>query len=370
MEKEEIKKINKIIEKLIDRNTPIYASRTIEENNFIKIRYEYLYYKKDVDQKIIGNVFIYLNDFNDLIKLYKLLPDEFKHFYEVIENKCKFFLDLDVKTQNMKTMEWNDNILIIKNELKLFFNKIFKKEINILEFRSMSSLNEPKYSCHLVIPDYCFDSEDCKIVCNMFLNELKDKKLNVGNIIDDKVYGYKRMLRIEGSTKINSKRIKMCLYDNINDKPNDIINLNGLITNLQNTTLLKLDEKYLIKNVFLPTENFENNNNNKYKFTINDRDKRYNYTENDILYLKNNFENIINIVNSWHYNKMDIKDDINDPIFNCMKIENNRMDLRRLKSFYCPLCKRLHEKQHSYIFISNEKIIFNCRRSDNSVKIN
>lgn len=67
---------------------------------------------------------------------------------------------------------------------------------------------------------------------------------------------------------------------------------------------------------------------------------------------------------------MDIKNDKNAPIFNCMKIENNRMDLRRLKSFYCPLCERVHEKQHSYIFVSNEKIIYHCRRSDNPVKIN
>lgn len=201
----------------------------LKENNLIKFRYEY---KKNDNVK---NIFIYTENFNKFIKIYKTIPDDHKHFYEIIDEECKFFLDLDAKIEEIDPGTWAKNISKIKEELILFFNEIFNKEIKILEYKSFPLPDEPKYSCHLIIQDYKFKSENCKIVCNMFLNYLKNKSLNsLSNIIDDKVYGKNRMLRIEGSTKVGSKRIKKCIYNNIIDIPNEIINIKGLITNLEN----------------------------------------------------------------------------------------------------------------------------------------
>lgn len=355
--------VKDIIDIFIKKGEPFKASYKIEKNNKIKIRYEYDYNKQTNENK---NVFIYLNKINDIIKLYNMFPNN-RHFYEIIEDKCKFFLDLDVKIDVIEPYEWREKILLIKYELQLFFKKFFDKEIYILEYKSLPSVGEPKYSCHLVILDYCFDSDDCKIICNIFLNELRNKKLDVVDIIDSKVYGKKRMLRIEGSTKICSNRKKICIYDDIKNKTKDIINLNGLVTNIENTTILKIDKDIISKNIDQKSVSSKNkifiNNYDFDKILLNDNDKRYNYTKDDIMYLKNNIKNIINIINSWHYKKINMID--KGDIFTVLKIENNRMDLKRVKPFDCPVCKRIHERQHAYIFISNKKIMFHCRRADN-----
>lgn len=167
--------INKVINDFLFKKKPIYASYNLEQNKYIKVRFEYDYNKETKTNK---NIFIYLNTFYEIINLYKLIPDEFKHFYEIIEDECKFFIDLDAKFEEMNPFEWGKTILLIKNELILFFKKIFDKEIKILEYRTLPTEKETKYSCHLIIPGYRLQSEDCKIVCNMFLNELKNKKLH------------------------------------------------------------------------------------------------------------------------------------------------------------------------------------------------
>lgn len=363
--------IKKFINGLINEGRPFKASYKMEKNEYIKIRLEYDYNKKTNENK---NIFIYINDFNGLINLYDIFPDEHKHFYEVIEDYCKFFLDLDVKMDEIEISKWFTNILLIKNELKLFFKKYFDSNINILEFRSSPSLNEPKYSCHLVMADYCFKSDDCKIICSMFLNELKDKGLyDITKLIDDKVYGKNRMLRIEGSTKINSTRKKICIYDNINDEPLDNINFNGLITNLENTTLLKINENDILKynnNKYNKFENSKNNNNyvinNKYTLS-KENNKKYNYNDDDILYLKYNIDKIINAVNSWYYENLNTNKE--DDIFKVLRIEDNRIDLKRINPYNCPICKRIHDNQNPYIFISNKNILFNCRRCNCPIKI-
>lgn len=340
----------------------VKTSFELIENNFIKFRYEY----KKNDK--IKNIFIYTNNFYEFIKIYENIPNEYKHFYEIINEECKFFLDLDAKIEEIDPYTWKRNISIIKKELILFFNEIFNKEIKILEYKSFPLPDEPKYSCHLIIQDYKIKSEDCKIVCNMFLNYLKNKSLNsLSNIIDDKVYGKNRMLRIEGSTKIGSNRIKKCIYNNIIDIPNEIINTKGLITNLENTILININKENILKNILNHKENKIKDFVKNYEITFENKNDKYNYTNDDIIYLKNNIDYIIDIINSWHYKIININKDINkeDYIFDILKIENNRIDLKRIKSFDCPICKRIHEKQNSYIFIKNMKLMFHCRRTDN-----
>lgn len=350
-----LKKMEESMIKFLKRLCKI--SFELEKNNLIKFRYEY---KKNDNVK---NIFIYTENFNKFIKIYEKIPDNHKHFYEIIEEECKFFLDLDAK---IDPYTWNKNISVIKNELNLFFNETFNKEIKILEYRSFPLPSEPKYSCHLIIQDYKFKAEDCKIVCNMFLNYLKNKSLNlILDIIDDKVYGKNRMLRIEGSTKVGSNRIKKCIYNNIIHIPNEIINTKGLITNLENTILININKKDILSNVLNHKENKIKNFVKSYEITFENKNDKYNYTNDDIIYLKNNIDYIIDIINSWHYEILNINKNINKEhyIFDILKIENNRIDLKRIKSFNCPICKRIHEKQNSYIFIKNMKLMFHCRRT-------
>lgn len=319
--------INKVINDFLFKKKPIYASYNLEQNKYIKVRFEYDYNKETKTNK---NIFIYLNTFYEIINLYKLIPDEFKHFYEIIEDECKFFIDLDAKFEEMNPFEWGKTIL-------------------------------------LIIPGYRLQSEDCKIVCNMFLNELKNKKLhNTLKIIDDKVYGKNRMLRIEGSTKINSERRKIFVYDDGSYKKFINIKIDGLITNLENTILLKINKDDILKNINKKTDYAFNNNNIGYILSKREK-KNYNYKDNDVLYLKDNINEIINLVNSWYYEKLNVK--MESHIFKVLKIENNRIDFKKITSYNCPICKRIHDGQNPYIFISNKNIMFNCRRSENIIKI-
>lgn len=332
------------------------ANNKLEDNNYIKFRCEY----KNNNNKDL-NAFIYLDNYEKIIDIYKLIDKEFngyKHFYEVIEDKCKFFLDLDVKCKNMSHDEWCKNIILIKEELILFFKNKFIKDIRIIEYQSFPSIKEPKFSCHLVVPDFHFHSNDCKNVCDMFLNQIKN--INLYNMIDDKVYGKKRMLRIEGSTKINSDRKKIYIYTKDNDLT--FIKLDGLITNLKNTELLITDNYYEKENINLKKKSMEP----KY-MVLKDNNKKYDYTDEDIKTIKNNTINIINIINDWHFKNN--KSNISGNIFEFDHIINNMIILKRIKPFECPECKRVHDKQHPYIFISNKNIFFHCRRSLNPVNI-
>lgn len=215
---------DKLINILIDNKIGKYK---LEDSKKIIIKFEiYNKYKK---------IFLYLNVWDNLINLYKIIPNEHKHFYEVIGDYCKFFIVL-IKDININYFEWNNNIEIIKNKLKSFFKEVFKKNIEILEYRYLSK--EKDDQCHLIIINYCFKSEECKKICELFLEELKYIALNLIKYIDNNVYGKYKMLMIEGSTKINENKKKTFIHNNINNINSKIIHTKGLITNLENTELL------------------------------------------------------------------------------------------------------------------------------------
>lgn len=339
---------NKLIDTLIKNNLGNYK---LQNNNLIKFRYEYINNNKN------QNIFIYLKNWNQLINLYKLVPENKRHFYEIIDNKCKFFLDLDAKCKDISDSEWYETIIIIKEDISNIFKKMFNKNVNIIEYQSLPSLKEPKFSCHLIIPDFHFYADDCKNICNMLLNTTTIK---YKNIIDDKVYGNRRMLRMEGSTKINSDRKKICIYKK--EENIEFININGLITSLENTELLYTVDYQKIKNNIPVSElNIKN------EISIVLKHNKYNYTTNDVIFVKNNIKNIENIINKWHYKYKKI--DNNEYIFIAKSIINNLIILKRIKPFFCPDCKREHEKQHPYAYIKYNKLFFHCRRSKRPIEV-
>lgn len=339
--------INKLINIFIKKNVGKY---NLQDNDLIKFRYEYKY--RNIDK----NIFIYLKDWSQIISLYKLIPNKEKHFYEIIDEKCKFFLDLDAKVDNINKIKWDETIIFIKKKLKIFFRNLFNKDIDIIEYQSIPTFKEKKFSCHLVVPKYIFYAEDCKNVCCLFLSTLGDE---YKNIIDSRVYGRRRMLRMEGSTKINSDRIKICL----NKDSDEIINLKGLITNLENTEL-----------IFTPLYNINNSNN---KLNLNNEEikkvvlkqeyRKYYYTNNDVDFVKKNYKKIELIINRWHYDIFNLKSF--NTIFTIKKIIDNMIIFKRLIPFNCPDCRRTHEKEHPYIFIKYKKLFFHCRRSSKPIEI-
>lgn len=249
-------------------------------------------------------------------------------------------MDLDSNTDDINIIEWYESINEIKHQLKTVIYEITNKEADLIEFESLPTIYENKYSCHIIVTNFRFPINQCKFLCNIILDKIDVKKRK---IIDVSVYNNWRSLRLEGSSKIGSKRIKRFKFNNeiiINNK----INTRGLITNFEETVYINLDN-YLI-NSNLHFKNLENikkynlyiiNNNNNF-----DKNKKYNYNDDDVLFIKNNYKKIELFINSWHCKK--------ENIFYTYKIINNMILYKRKKTSNCKNCNRVHDNQNPYVF--------------------
>lgn len=302
----------------------LITSYTYQSNIMLPVKMRYESYIKN-NKKVI-NKYMYVKNWDIFHKIYKLINYEDRHFYEMIDSKCKFFLDIDGK--DIQTDNWISYINIIEKRLITFFKKELNIEIKIIICESKETENERKKSCHMIIPEYCFLSGDCKYLCEKFINNIEDN--NIKNIIDTSVYGKGRCLRIPLSSKIDSKRIKL-----VNNK----YYKDSFISDIENT--LFIDGFNLsLKN------NIKPKNNNK----INVK------TYNNIDYKESLYINIIN--------------DIIDKNIKCFKIRNNKINNNmiicdRINPSFCQKCNRIHEKENPFLIInkSRNEIYFYCRRN-------
>lgn len=311
----------------------------------VKIRYEY-----EKNKKIV-NLFLYFEDWNNFIDFYSKFPEEYKHFYEIIEDECKFFIDLDGKVEEISNDKWYKNIYEIKKITEKIIYEITGKKPIILEFESLYNSNENKYSCHLIVSNIRLPIKQNKILCEIILDNL-----NIDNkkIIDICIYNNWRSLRLEGSSKVNSSRIKRFKFNN-QIIINKIINDGGIVTCLEKTIYFDLSTIFLknySKNLYKEEYKKQINNNLKYSSDIK---KTYNYNNNDIIFIKNKYREIELFLNKWH-------DDLN--IFYTYKLINNFILYKRNKSANCKICNRVHDSQNPYIFVKYNNIFFDCRRSN------
>lgn len=346
--------MEKYIQLLISNN---YATFVLEKNRKepIKIRYEYKYKNNNE----VLNLFLYFSNWATFINFYSKIPDNNKHFYEIVQDECKFFMDLDAKTNEISILKWYDSINEIKNKVKSVIYEITNKNAELIEFESLPTINENKYSCHIIVSNIRLPINQCKVLCKIITDKVEIEK---GKIIDISVYNNWRSLRIEGSSKIGSKRIKRLKINNEIIINNDI-NIKGLITNFEKTIYINLlnnnfiDSNFYDKNVIVT----DIKNPNKYNLTyidnnFLDKSKKYNYNNNDILFIKNNYKKIEIFINSWHCR--------NGNIFCTNKIINNMILYKRKRPSNCNICNRIHENQHPYVFSKCGRLYFDCRRSE------
>lgn len=340
--------INKFLE-LWKKNNRLTYSLDKNSKYKIKTRYEILHKNK------IQNIFLYFNNWEQFINIYNYIPNDYKHFYEIMEDECKFFVDFDAKKDEINDKEWYIFIDKTKNILKELIYELFSEEIEIAEYESFGNKEENKYSYHIVIENLKFTVLECKLLCELLLKNINSK---YKFIIDPNVYGKWRSLRLENSTKIGSKRIKIL------KKPKNIsennIYIKGIITNLNDTKSVK----DIFNKINIENENKLNTPLKKeFKYLyLESLSKKYVYNENDIKIVEEKYLEIEKLVNEWNYkifNKVN-----NRKIFITNKIIKNMILYRRLIPFNCPICDRIHENQDSYIYIKINKLFFHCRRSN------
>jgi len=170
----------------------------------------------------------------------------------MIGDKCKFFLDIDGK--NIDCIDWNIYLKEIEEALYKLFTMEFNLKIKVIKCQSISLTDEPKKSCHFIIPEFSFLVNDCKYICNILKNNyIKNKKIL--DIIDDTVYGINRCLRIPLSSKMGSKRIKIVTSEHyyesfISDiEKTKFININSIID--KNKKCFKIRNNGIIGNMII-----------------------------------------------------------------------------------------------------------------------
>lgn len=289
------------------------------------MRYEFYKIDKDDKKKII-NKYLYVKDWNIFHKIYNLINPDDRHFYEMIGDKCKFFLDIDGK--NIDCIDWNIYLKEIEEALYKLFTMEFNLKIKVIKCQSISLTDEPKKSCHFIIPEFSFLVNDCKYICNILKNNyIKNKKIL--DIIDDTVYGINRCLRIPLSSKMGSKRIKIVTSEHYYE---------SFISDIEKTKFININRSEEIN-------------------IINKKDKFFKQKNN---YTLNNKENLyINIINN-----------IIDKNKKCFKIRNNgiignMIICDRIYPSLCLVCNRIHEKENPFLIVNQDqkKIYFYCRRN-------
>lgn len=315
----------------------------------IKTRYELFHENK------IKNVFLYFDNWEQFTNIYNSIPNEYKHFYEIMEDDCKFFVDFDAKYSEVNDKEWYTFIDETKNTLNKLIYELFSEEIKTAEYESFGNEEEKKYSYHVVIENLRFTILECKLLCELLIKNINS---HYKFIIDPNVYGKWRSLRLENSTKIGSRRLKKLKYpDNIFENK---IYLKGVITNLDNTKSVK----NIFNKINIDNENKLNVPLKKEfnRLCLESSSKKYMYNENDIKIIKNKYLEIEKLINDWNYK---IFNKFNDrKIFMTKKIIQNMILYKRLIPFNCPICSRIHEKQDSYIYIKFDELFFHCRRTN------
>lgn len=84
-----------------------------------------------------------MKNWKQLSEIFEFVPETHRHFYEIIDNRCKFFLKLCAKCSDISWSDWNESINFIKKELIILFDKVFHKNIDILEYGKIPSFKEP-----------------------------------------------------------------------------------------------------------------------------------------------------------------------------------------------------------------------------------
>jgi hypothetical protein len=315
--------------------------------------------------------FCLFESYLDFIDYYKNIPDENRHFYEIILGQFfqKVHFDLDFITSEDGTVTLPDNTkvkpddilqLVLKNIVHIFSinNIILNIESDILIYTSHSNI---KNSYHILISNYYHSNNlEAKHFYNLVFNLLPEN-IKVTKYVDSSVYSNVQQFRILYSTKPNKNRPKILKKNFFYDGKEYIhkyitdFNLNGPKKD-QFEFMYQLEES-LITNInnCKPLPDFGIQKENKNGQIGKNISSEINLT-NDIVRLCMLFlGRVMNIENIYIF-------------FEVSKINNGLIVLKIKNSYLCPVCKRMHESENPFLRINMYSALsFYCRRSNTHI---
>jgi hypothetical protein len=287
--------------------------------------------------------------------IYKFDDIKDRNFYEMIfgEFKQKPHFDIDIDIINVGE-KYHDTIINVSTKvldilITTCIETLNNFGINIIieeDILIYSSHCPTKQSFHLVINNYCHDSNiEARAFYDIIIKSIKDKYgSKYIEFIDKNVYSSKQQFRILGSQKINSDRPKIL---------NEIFTFNGIeythkypnnVSNINYTRFFESMITHTFDCKILPFFTISSNTFNTSRITSS-IDISQKLADMCLLILIEKFKLNNIIVN-----------------FTITNIKNNIIVLHRHKPSYCPLCKRIHENQHPFMFINSGKLYWDCRR--------
>lgn len=331
----------------------LFNNEEIEENNLVVCQ--------DLGILYFGR----FNNYLEFARYYYTIVKPINHcFSEVIKGSQKPYFDLDIyikngisiedakQTQGVPILDHNslsDKHYFTKEDAKLCVElliarlKVLLPNINEKDIMVFNSNCEEKYSYHVIIDRWCYQSyEDNKALYEEVLKDYPDKFKPVL----DNIYGSLKQLRIFNSHKWKSERVKV-LDDEYNtwepqtnpysEKEKFIQILGGsLITNVSYCK-------------FLPS--FKPPNIGK---SI--------YDGPDINLTNQEVDLSIDIFKSAHNN---------DFPYQISEIKGSMIILKRIRPSNCKICNRIHEHENPYLTITGkDKVVwYHCRRADDKLQL-
>jgi len=269
--------------------------------------------------------FLTFKDKKEFISKYKKIPDSLRHYYEVISTRLrKMVLDIDIPLTEQE-------IVYVKEELeKLIFFLTEERVVNLV-FKSSDS---KKTTYHIVVPKLMFTTRECKYIAD----QLDSRQ----EIFDRGVYKRIQFFRIEGSTKYRERRYKHLLN---REELSEYI-YEGLVGDVCNRKTHKECNSYYSILSSRSTNNIEED-----YLELHNECKIINKPSKSI-----SFPNIESINKMFPEIRGQFK--VRKQVTKCL------INLSRVNQGHCPLCKRIHENENSYIVFKKGRWNLYCFRNN------
>jgi hypothetical protein len=276
-------------------------------------------------------------NFMDFYKFLTTIPEENKHFFELIrdERPHKAFFDIDIKDKDLI-----ENYNFLEDFLEQLTSILsIDIERDVLVY---TSHGEKKHSYHILL------NYKTNMAKNKLLANLVNEKLQHKNCLDLGVYNKNRQLRILGCTKLNEKRfkvwlesfqfkgrtIKTLLEDEADIGMEKVIFLSSLVNYVQKEMkTLDIPEEDQVK----PPESL--------KLDLSD------LSEKEVSEAKELVSKHIS------------------PDLEIREVQGKLISFNNTKGYYCKICLRIHDQENPFVAIISDKVYFYCRRSENNKKL-
>jgi len=302
-----------------------------------------------------GRIYAYFSSYIEFFHYSKHFQNIDKNFYEIIfgEFSQKPHFDIDIDKNVCLSVYPNTDYIIIGQQLKDSVITACREIIPTLDIEKdvliYTSHGTTKQSYHIVINNYYHDSN---IEAKAFFEEVCLKIPSYAEFIDPSVYSPRQQFRILGSQKTQSQRPKL-----FNEQFR-------YLDTIYNHQYIETIDSYDFWELTILSEALVSFTSNcRYiPSLVKEKLYEYNYSTMDLS------EHTIHQCLEMLKNKME-EEGYRCP-FSFLETEGSLILLRRESPSTCPICKKKepHEHENSYMYIYNNKLYWDCRRSGNEPK--